>query len=562
MFKELRSILPYVRRQRGRFAQGVLALVLASLFSAIIPLLIKYAVDGLQSGQRGLSLVITATAVAAVFQGFLRYAARMRILNASRDIEFELRRDFFTRLISLPYPFFKKHHRGDLIARIMHDVGNIRMMIGMGILHFAGAVTTTVVSLIMMLKLNAVITLLSIFPLAFLFLFIKVYMKRFQHIFKEVQESYGALSKGVNEVLSGIRVIKNYVLQEAERQRFDVLNKTYMDKNLASVKVWGAIFPSLGFLGGMGTLLVMWVGGYALIHQKITLGDFIALNTYYMMVMWPVAALGWILSLYQRGLASVRRLELVSEAEVEKEEGIVVSGEDLALSVDGVGLKKSDMPILEDVSFEAKPGEKVLIIGPTGSGKSTVLNLIIGLEEEYDGEIRLGGVEMRSIALSCRRRHMAVVPQDPFLYSLSIHENVSFQRDAEPLIGVVQMREEVARFENGVDTVVGERGITLSGGQKQRLTLARALSVEPNILLLDDPFTHVDGFTEHAIWEKLSPMLEGRTVIIASTRPVPLHLIDQVIVLVEGTVADQGPPLEVLKRDAYMRLLYERHEVD
>jgi ATP-binding cassette, subfamily B, multidrug efflux pump len=562
VFKELRSILPYIRRQRGRFTQGVLALILASLFSAVIPLLIKYAVDGLQSGSGRLSLLIAATCIAALFQGLLRYAARMRILNAARDIEFELRRDFYVRLISLPYPFFKKHHRGDLIARMMNDVGNVRMMIGMGILHFAGAVTTTIVSLIMMLRLNATITLLSIFPLAFLFLFIKVYMKRFQHIFKEVQDAYGALSKGVNEVLSGIRVIKNYVLQEAERQRFDVLNKAYMDKNLASVKVWGAIFPSLGFLGGMGTLLVMWVGGYALIHQKITLGDFIALNTYYMMVMWPVAALGWILSLYQKGLASVKRLELVSEEEVEKEEGIVLSGEDFTLSIDGVGLKKSDIPVLDNVSFEAKQGEKVLIIGPTGSGKSTVLNLIVGLEEEYDGEIRLGGTEMRSIALPCRRRHMAVVPQDPFLYSLSINENVSFQQDAEPLIDVVGMRDEVARFENGLETIIGERGITLSGGQKQRLTLARALSVEPNILLLDDPFTHVDGYTEHAIWEKLSPMLEGKTVIIASTRPVPLHLIDQVIVLVEGTVADQGPPMEVLERDAYMKLLYERREVD
>jgi ATP-binding cassette subfamily B protein len=189
------------------------------------------------------------------------------------------------------------------------------------------------------------------------------------------------------------------------------------------------------------------------------------------------------------------------------------------------------------------------------------LNLIVGLEEEeYDGAIRLNGTEMRSIALSSRRRHMAVVPQDPFLYSLSIHENVSFQRDAEALIDVVGMGDEVARFEDGLNTVIGERGITLSGGQKQRLTLARALSVDPSILILDDPFTHVDGFTEHLIWEKLIPLLEGKTVIIASTRPVPLHLIDQVIVLVEGTVVDQGPPLEVLERDAYMKLLYERQD--
>lgn len=540
-----------------------MALTLASFFSAVIPLFIKYAVDGLQSGRGRLSTIITATCLAALFQGLLRYAARMRILNAARDIEFELRKDFYTRLISLPYPFFKKHHRGDLIARLMNDVGNIRLMIGMGILHFSGAVTTTIVSLVMMLRLNVMITLLSIFPLAFLFLFIKVYMKRFQHIFKEVQDAYGTLSKGVNEVLSGIRVIKNYVLQESERQRFDVLNKTYMDKNLASVKVWGAIFPSLGFLGGVGTLLVMWVGGYALIQQRITLGDFIALNTYYMMVMWPVAALGWILSLYQRGLASIKRLEVINEAEIEKEEGVVLSGENLTLSLDRVGLKKSDVPVLENVSFKVEPGEKVLIIGPTGCGKSTILNLIVGLEEEeYEGEIRLNETEMRSIALSCRRRHMAVVPQDPFLYSLSINENVSFQRDAEALIDVVHMRDEVARFEDGLETIVGERGITLSGGQKQRLTLARALSVEPSILLLDDPFTHVDGFTEHLIWEKLARMLQDKTVIIASTRPVPLHLIDQVIVLVDGTVADQGPPMEVLGRDAYMKLLYERQEID
>ena len=267
----------------------------------------------------GLLQIIALACALAFATAILRYRSRMKILNSSREIEYELRRDFYIHLVSLPYGFFKDHHRGDLIARIMNDITNIRMMVGMSILHFSSTIATTLLSFVMMLRLNMLIALLAILPLCLLFLLIRGYMEKLHKIFKDVQDTYGRLSKGANEVLAGIRLVKNYLLQEEEQDRFEKLNREYMEKNLASTRLWGMVFPSVGFLGGMGTLIVMWIGGYLLMDGRITLGDFIALNAYYTMLMWPVVALAWIMNLYQRGVASIKRLEEIYAYPVEPE---------------------------------------------------------------------------------------------------------------------------------------------------------------------------------------------------------------------------------------------------
>jgi ATP-binding cassette, subfamily B, multidrug efflux pump len=563
LFKKLYSLIPYVRRCRGALLDGILTLIAASVCSASIPFLIKLTVDNMESGLRHkVPLLLGITALLALLQAALKYRARTRILNSSRQIEFEMRRDFFTHLVSLPYAFFRNQHRGDLIARIMNDIGNVRMMVGMGILHFSSAIATTLLSLIMMMRLSPLITLLAIFPLLFLFLFIKRSMDRLHTIFTESQEAYGRLSKGVNDVLGGIRVVKNYLLHEKESRRFESLNAAYMEKNLAATRVWGLVFPSIGFLGGLGTLLVMWAGGYALMEKRITLGDFIALNTYYMMLMWPIAALGWILNLYQRGLASLKRVEAIRQSPAEDEEGIVFHSPTEGITFQGVGLMKEGCPILKEITFTVARGEKVLILGPTGSGKSTLLNLLTLLEEGYTGRITIDGVELRAFSRPSVRRRIAVVPQDPFLYSQSIRENILSPDNPEPLLIAVRMKDEIERFNDGTDTVVGERGVTLSGGQKQRLTLARALAARPEILLLDDPFTHVDQLTEEMIWRGMGPLIAPMTLIMTSTRPVALGRIDRVLVLDEGRLIDEGRPREVLQRDSYMKLLYQVRATD
>ncbi len=558
MRKQLELVIPYIIRYRGTLFQGIIALLAASLFSAAIPYLIKLAVDALQAGAGAKVVrIIGATALFALAQAALKYRARTKILNSSRGIEFELRESFYAHLISLPYAFFRQHFRGDLIARMMTDIGNVRMMAGMVILHFSSTIITTVLSIVVMFKLSPSITLLSMVPLCSLFLVMRRFMGRLHHIFADIQNVNGRLSKGTNEVLSGIRVIKNYLLQADEQKRFEALSAEYMRKNLAATRLWGLLFPLVGFLGGLGTLLVMWVGGYYLMRHRITLGDFIALNTYYMMLMGPVAGLGWILNLYQRGVASLGRIEEIYESELETTEGIepvVTAG---AIAFDRVTVVKEGSPVLNNAAFSINPGEKLLIIGPTGSGKSTILNLILGLEQEYTGTVSLDNVDIRRIAPRALRSLVAIVPQDPFLYSMTIRENLFSPVDLDELIDTVHMGDEIERFEKGVETVVGERGVTLSGGQKQRLTLARALSAHPRVLLLDDPFTHVDGYTEETIWNKIRPTLGGMTVIIVSSRPVPLSDIDNVAVLSEGAVADQGTPEDLLKRNPYMRLFYE-----
>jgi ATP-binding cassette subfamily B protein len=558
VFKDLSLVIPYVRKYRGEFAQGVVTLVLASCCSATIPFLIKYAVDGLQAGSRARVLQIIGIACVLAFtQAFLRWRSRLKILNSSREIEYELRRDFYIHLMSLPYGFFKEHHRGDLIARIMTDITNVRMMVGMAILHFSSTVATTLLSLVMMLRLNALIALLAILPLCLLFILIKGYMEKLHKIFKDVQDTYGRLSKGANEVLTGIRLVKNYLLQGEEQDRFEKLNREYMEKSLASTRLWGVVFPAIGFLGGMGTLIVMWVGGYFLMYGRITLGDFIALNAYYTMLMWPVVALAWIMNLYQRGLASVKRLEEIYAYPIEQEVGAAPERIGGRLEFRHVSLMKGERHILKDVNFTVERGEKLLLIGPTGSGKSTILNLILGLDGGCAGEIQIDNMDANELSPIARRRRIAIVPQEPFLYSLSIRENIFSDREVESLVDAVRLKEEIDRFEKKLETVVGERGVMLSGGQKQRLTLARALAVKPDILLFDDPFTHVDGYTEHLIWEKIWPLIKEMTVIITSTRPVPVIFVDKVLVLSDGSIIDEGRPGELLERSPYMKLLYE-----
>ncbi len=538
--------------------QAVLILVAASCISAAIPFLIKLTVDGLRGGfGRRALYIILATALLALVQAVLKSRARMKIFNGSRGIEFELRRDLHAHLVSLPYAFFRNHHRGDLIARMMTDIGNIRMMVSMVVLHFSNTIATTALSLAMMFRLSPSITLLSIFPLCFLFLLMRGFIAPLHRAFTEIQQVNGSLSKQVSDVLSGIRVVKNYLLQTEERGRFDALNAEYMKKTLAATRVWGLLFPMVGFLGGLGTLTVMWLGGYYLMEHRITLGDFIALNTYYTMLMWPIAALGWVLNLYQRGVASIQRIEVIYASEAERTGGLVPDAFTGAIAFDRVSVRKEGREVLKNVSFSLRPGEKLLITGPTGSGKSTLLNLILGLEQDYTGSIRLDGTDIREIALSAVRSGIGLVPQEPFLYSTSIRENLFNPTNLERLIAMAHMKDEIDRYDLGVETVVGERGVTLSGGQKQRLTLARALSKNPRILLLDDPFTHVDGLTEHLVWEELKPVLDGMTVIIASSKPVPLAHVEWAAVLVGGEMADYGRVGALLERNPYMKLLYE-----
>jgi ATP-binding cassette subfamily B multidrug efflux pump len=570
MKRAFSSLWPYLRRYRGGFALGMGALILKDILGAAMPLIMRSGIDSLNRGFVLTTVMLLAAALVAVsaLKGLFQYWMRVILIGISRDIEYDLRNDLFGNLARLSWDFYGKYRTGDIMARATNDLNAVRMMLGPGIMYWCETSFTLVLAVGVMLSVDWVMTLLSLLPAPFVSIAVIYFGRRIHDRFEAIQSMFSEISSRVQENLSGVRVIRAYVQEEPELRQFERLNREYIAENIRLAKLSGVFMPLLQALIGITFLMVLWVGGYRLLNGHLTLGGFVMFNTYMGMLVWPMIAMGWVVNLMQRGTASLGRINEMLRAEPAIAAPSVVTPVPSTLRGDiefhNVEVKYASGSALESVNLRIPGGATVAIVGHTGSGKTTLLNLIPRLLDPTGGRITVDGIDLRDFSPHELRHHIGFVPQETFLFSATIGENIAFgvpsatgeeiQRAAE----IAGLRPDVAGFPDGYQTVVGERGLTLSGGQKQRTAIARALLRNPRILILDDALSSVDTLTEERILSALSSVMKGRTTILVSHRVSTIRNAERIFVLEHGTVVEEGSHEELLANGGYYADLYQK----
>ena len=571
----LKRLYPYIRPYRGGYALGLLLVVAANGFAILAPRLLGQAIDALETPGVELGIVMRYAGLillVAVLGGAARYGMRELLNGLSRRIETDLRADFFRHLMRLDASFYGRWRTGDLMSRGTNDILSVRMAVGPAIMYSVNTVVLGALALFLMLRVSPLLTGLALIPMIGLPPVTLYFGKLIHRKYESIQEHLGTMSTMVQENLSGSRIVRAYTQEDTQTGEFGELNEEYLRRNLDLVISTGAFHPALSMMAGLGMVVVLWVGGRLVIDGSITVGDFVAFGFYLTMMIWPMIALGWVVNLFQRGAASLKRLVDVFDTEPVIRDPASPRGSDRLkgeIEFRGVSFRYpgTDRLVLRDVSFHVPAGSTVALVGPTGSGKSTVVGLVARLYDPAEGVVLLDGVPAQELSLRSIRDSIGLVPQDAFLFSETIAENIALgMPDDEPdVMGpveaaarIAQLDEAIGGFPHGYETRLGERGINLSGGQRQRTTLARALARDPRILILDDSLSAVDTQTERRILRGLRDVMADRTALIISHRVTAVMDADQILVLDQGGIVERGTHDELIAAEGVYATLLRR----
>jgi ATP-binding cassette, subfamily B, multidrug efflux pump len=613
-WKNLLGLLPYLGRYKKGIAIGLLTLGLMGIMGTVVPLATGIITDTLAGSPRPFSHPLHGSAGALgtewlsrfapfyephsrrtlliyclilvgsiALKGLLSFSTRWILIGVSRDIEYDMRQDLLDRLLQMEPEFYVRNRTGELMSRATNDLNAVRMVLGPGIMYSGTTIVTMVLAIALMLKISASLTLWVLLPVPVVAIAVRHFGKVIHDLYEKIQASLATLSAKVQENLSGVRVIRAYAQEDAEARSFDGPNKEYVARNVQLIRTWSMFMPSLQALIGTTFLLVLWQGGYRYLHGQMSLGALVTFYTYLGVLVWPMIALGWVTNIFQRGAASMGRLNYILNAKAHiNNSGATISSEAIPegniefrnltftypTTLSGNGRTDSAQngshPVLRDITLKIPAGTTVAIVGPTGSGKTTLAALVARLWEAPEGQILIDGRPIREWPLETLRKSIGFVPQDTYLFSETVGENIAFglgEFDLESIreaAEIANLHGDILDFANKYETMVGERGITLSGGQKQRTAIARAVVRDPRILILDDSLSAVDTHTEEKILSQLQGIMRGRTTIVISHRTSTVRAADQIVVLKEGTIIERGTHDELLERGGYYADLYQK----
>ncbi|HEX4311520.1 MAG TPA: ABC transporter ATP-binding protein [Acidobacteriaceae bacterium] len=576
MFRNLQPLVPYMRRYWRGYLWGCICTVAANAIWVQFPRLIGIASDDLAKGVTWNKIFAYAGLILAVtvVHGVLLFYMRWIIIGISRDIEFDLRNDLFAQLEKQSASYYQEHRTGDIMARMTNDLNAVRMLLGPAIMYTANTVLFFAGALYFLLRISPFLTLTALAPMPLASILIQFMGRRIHERFERIQAMFSDISAQAQENFSGARLVRAFAQEEAQVKAFERSNREYIRRALRLVRLMGMLWPTLEFMLGVSLVISLFVGGHSVLAHRITIGQFVAFNTFLLMLTWPIIALGYVVNLFERGTASVVRIHelLIAEPSIHDRDALVppapveIQGDIEFHDLNFAYRSRNGQPVevLHNISLHIPAGSSLALVGPTGSGKSTLVSLIPRLHDAPPGAVLIDGRPVRDYPLDSLRAAVGFVPQETFLFSTSIHENIAFGVPGASVEAVTRaaeaahIREEFDLFPNGRETAVGERGLTLSGGQKQRTALARAVLRNPRILILDDALASVDTYTEERILEELRTVMAGRTTILISHRISTVRHADRIAVLVRGRIAELGTHDELLERNGYYAGLFQK----
>jgi ATP-binding cassette subfamily B protein len=573
MLKNLRPLFPYLKKYRRTLFWGGVTVLFNNGLWVLSPQVVRRAIDdlNLHGVTHGKILTYALLLVGlALSKGVFQFLTRWLVIGVSREIEYDLRNDMFRHLESLNYSYYQKNRTGDIMARATNDLNAVRMLLGPAIMYTANTLVFTAVALVFMWQISPKLTLYAFAPLPLASIVVQYIGRKIHERFEKIQAQFSDISARAQENFSGARVIRAYAQEEPEIALFEKSNQEYVERSLPLARLTGMLWPTLELLLGCAVVLVLWIGGRQVLLRQMSLGDFVAFNTYIIMLTWPIIALGWVINIFQRGTASMGRINEILVAQPEITDAAVASDLKSARVLDGeiefrhLNFSYNGVPVLRDINLKIPAGTSLAIVGPTGSGKTTLVSLLPRIYDVAPGSLLLDGRPIREYPLETLRRNIGFVPQETFLFSDQVRENIAFGVDGatdeqvRAAADAANIAADIESFPEKYETLVGERGITLSGGQKQRTAIARAIIRDPRILILDDALSSVDTYTEEKILDHLREVMRDRTTIFISHRVSTVRNADRIAVLHEGQIVELGTHDELLARNGYYTDLYNK----